>query len=451
MNEQQLGRLREQFMGEVITPKSRDYEKRQNVFNQTGSPSAIARCQSAEDVVAAISFVRDSQVPFTVRSGGHNLNGLGTMMGGLVIDLTPLDTVEVLSAEQRIVRIGGGALWGNVAQELAQYGLAISSGDTKQVGVGGLTLGGGIGWMVRKYGLALDNLVAASIVLANGRIVRASNDENPDLFWAIRGGGGNFGVAVSFDFRAVPIANIVSTTAAYDVADTATLLQGWADYMRSAPEEISSIVEITGGGPNGAPPQFKVEACYAGDDEAAATEALQPLLELGAVQSKTIQKIPYASRLHDAPPKPPTFRLLTRGIFVNEVDSNLSALIAENSGKPGAPAFQIRSLGGAMARISPDATAFAHRSSGALIIVTVAKLPTMPDEQATAAAQGAWSLFSEYETGVYANFLTDTSEASVQAVYPSSTLSQLASAKAAYDPHNLFSSNLNIKPSQPAA
>src|SRR5690242_14121905 len=219
-----LEEIKTRIAGEVIAPSSPSYDERRRVFNRTGSPAVIVRAQGSEDIAAAIRFAREHHLALSVRSGGHGLSGQATNDGGLVIDLTLLNTVQVLDQERHLVRIGAGARWGDAAKALAPHGLAISSGDTNQVGVGGLTLGGGIGWMVRTYGLTIDSLVAADIVTADGRALRVSTDEHPDLFWAIRGGGGNFGVVTSFDFQAHPIREIVGGSVIYDPAEAEPVL-----------------------------------------------------------------------------------------------------------------------------------------------------------------------------------------------------------------------------------
>src|SRR6185312_73525 len=244
MQSNTLEDLKNRIAGEVIAPSSPAYDERRHIFNQTGSPAVIVRAQGNEDIATAIRFARERRLALSVRSGGHGWSGLATNNGGLVIDLTALDTVRVVDEERRLVRVGAGARWGDVARSLAPHGLALSSGDTNQVGVGGLTLGGGIGWMARTYGLTIDSLVAAEIVIADGRTLRASAEEHPDLFWAIRGGGGNFGVVTSFDFHAQPVREIVGGSVIYDPAETQSVLAAWATSMREAPDELNSTIVL---------------------------------------------------------------------------------------------------------------------------------------------------------------------------------------------------------------
>ncbi len=446
MNLHMLAELNDRIAGEVVVPGSPTYDQLRKVFNHAGSPAVIVRGQSTDDLVTALGFAREHHLPVSVRSGGHGLSGRATNNAGLVLDLSAFNQVELLDPQRHLVRIGAGARWGEVAKALAAHGLAISSGDTNQVGVGGLTLGGGIGWMVRTHGLTIDSLHAAELITADGRILHVSTDAHPDLFWAIRGGGGNFGVVTSFDFYAQPCTAIVGGAVVYDVAEVESVLSAWASAMRVAPEELNStIVLFSGFGPQ-APPQISVLLCYAGDDEAAASVAIKPLLQLGTVQSQAIRKKPYYAMLEDAIAPPPSLKLVGHNGFLKSLSTEALAVIAANYGKPGQPIAQIRSLGGAMARVSSQATAFAHRESEALVIVPAFAPADAPEEQADQIRQAAWHPLEAWSSGAFVNFLSDASEASVAAAYPSATYARLASIKASYDPDNIFKMNQNIKP-----
>ncbi len=446
MDSHTLTEFTHRIAGEVVVPGSQAYDGLRNVFNRAGSPAVIVRGYSNDDIVTALRFAREHQLPVSVRSGGHGLSGLATNNGGLVLDLTSFNQVELLDAERSLVRIGAGARWGEVAKALAAHGLAISSGDTNQVGVGGLTLGGGIGWMVRTHGLTIDSLQAAEIITANGRLLRVSAQEHPDLFWAIRGGGGNFGIVTSFDFSAQRCTAIVGGSVNYNSAEVETVLSGWARAMREAPEELNStIVLFSGFGPQ-VPPQVMVLLCYAGDDEAAANLAIKPFLHLGTVKGQTIQKKPYYAMLEDAPPIPPSLRAANHNGFLKTLTGEALAVMAANYGKPGTPILQLRSLGGAMTRISQEATAFAYREEEALAVVAVFAPSNATEEQTEQIRQAVWRPLAPVTSGAYVNFLSDASEASVAAAYPSATYARLASIKAIYDPDNVFNQNQNIKP-----
>lgn len=441
-----VAELSNRIAGEVITSASAAYDALRNVVNGAGSPAAIIRAQTTEDIVATIRFAREHRLALSVRSGGHAFTGLATNNDGLVLDLTPLNTVQVLDPERHLVRVGAGARWGDVAIALASHGLAISSGDTRQVGVGGLTLGGGIGWMVRKYGLTIDSLVAAEVITADGRTLRVSAQEHPDLFWAIRGGGGNFGVVTSFDFHAQPVREIVAGSVNYDPAEAETVLANWASSMREAPEELNStIVLFPGFGPQ-VPPRVTVLLCYAGDDEAQANAAIKPFLQLGAVQSQDIQRKAYAAILEDAVSPPPTVKIVSHGGFLKSLSTEAVAALAANYGQAGKPIAQIRALGGAVARVNSEATAFAHRENEALAVVLAFAPKDAPEEQAQQMRQAIWQPLAPFANGAYLNFESDASAATVAAAYPGITYARLAGIKATYDPENIFNQNQNIKP-----
>jgi FAD/FMN-containing dehydrogenase len=400
--------------------------------------------------VTALHFAREQRAPVSVRSGGHLLTGQATNDGGLVVDLARFNTVTLQDAEQRLVRIGAGAHWGEVAAALAKHDLAISSGDTRQVGVGGLTLGGGIGWMVRTHGLTIDSLRAAELVTADGRILRVSAEEYPDLFWAIRGGGGNFGVVTSFDFEAQPCTGIVGGSVVYDTAEAKSVLTNWASAMNDVPEELNStLVLFSGFGPQ-MPPQVMVLLCYAGDDEVAARGAIEPFLRLGDVRSQDIQKKPYAAMLEDAQPLPPSFKMVGHNGFVRTLGDEVIEVLAAHYGQAGAPIAQIRRLGGAMARVDSLETAFAHRENEALVVVPAFAPADAPVEQFQQIRQASWGPLAPWSSGAYGNFLSEASAASVAAAYPGETYTRLARIKTIYDPENLFNQNLNIQPASTA-
>jgi FAD/FMN-containing dehydrogenase len=442
---QAVPELKNRIGGEVILPDSPEYENVRNSFTFPGSPAVVVRPESNEDVAAAIHFARDNGLKLAVRSGGHSTSGVSTNVGGMVIDLSHFDSVEVLDTANGLVRIGAGARWGDAAEALSEHGLAISSGDTVSVGVGGLTLGGGIGWLVRKHGLTIDHLQAAEIVTADGRTLHISADENPDLFWAIRGGGGNFGVVTSFTFRSHPLKSIVGGMVIYDPAEAESIMTKWVEAMRRAPEEVNStLVLFPGFGPE-VPAGLILFLCYGGDDETAANQALKPLMELGTVRMNNVQTKPYYKMLEEAA-APPGLRIAGENGFIKTVSKDVVAALAANYGRPGTPIIQMRYLGGAVARVQADATAFAHREYEAFVLAGSFVPIDMPAEQANQAGQKAWEPLKPFASGAYINFLTNVEESNLAAAYPAATLSRLAKVKAAYDPDNVFNQNLNIKP-----
>ena len=254
MEEAALNTFRTSVTGHIVTPDHAEYEVARKSFIVAGSPAVVVYAKNHQDITATVTFAKAHTLPLSIRSGGHGFAGHSTNAGGVVLDLSNFNAVEIIDAKNHIVRVGVGAKWGDVAKQLNEDGLAISSGDTTSVGVGGLTLGGGIGWQVRKYGLTIDQLQAADVVLADGRVVRASETEESDLFWAIRGGGGNFGVVTSFEFRAHELKQILKAMIMYPVDEAEQVLTKWAEVMRKAPEELNAtFIILPGFGPEPAP------------------------------------------------------------------------------------------------------------------------------------------------------------------------------------------------------
>ena len=438
--------LRRDFGGDIIEPGAAEYASASRSLFASGSPAYVLRPDTVGDVQAAVRFATRAGLVLSVRGGGHGFPGFATNNGGVVIDLGNLATVEVIDDARHVVRIGGGATWGQVTAGLAPHRLAISAGDTNSVGVGGLTLSGGIGWKVRKYGLALDQVVAAEMVIADGTVVHVSAHERPELFWAIRGGGGNFGIVTAFEFAAHPTTDVFYGKIAFPSAETDRVLQGWADYLRSAPDDLTSVAILANpaaGGPE-APIEFHV--VVDGDDAELAADALEPIRRLGTVIDDDVTRVPYADTLVDGATLPPGIRLVTRSAFV-ERDSvpEVLQILAMTAASNGSPAIAVRSVSGAVSRVPNDATAYPHRRAELM----VATLTAGPDAAVTAAEpklDAIWRDLATHVTGAYANFLTSTTDADVAAIYPAETFSRLAAVKRQYDPGNVFARNHNIAP-----
>jgi FAD/FMN-containing dehydrogenase len=430
---------------EVLRPGDEGYDEAAKVFFATGRPALVVRPRGTDEVAAAVRDAVREDLAVAVRSGGHSGLGHGTNTGGMVIDLDHLDTVEVLDG--RRVRVGGGATWGRVAAALDPHGLGLTSGDTRDVGVGGLTLGGGVGWLVRKHGLAVDNLVGARVVTADGRLLVASAHENPDLFWGLRGGGGNFGVVVDFDFLAQPVTTVHYGTVAYDLDRAGELVRRWRDAMRAAPDELSSTLALPPALP-GLPRQALVLLCYApepGAPVAQADAAIEPLLELGAVAHASIREVRYAEVLEEAQVLPPGLRLAFRNTLVSVLDDEVADAVEQLHGGPTPAALSLRSLGGAVARVPAEATAFAHRDAEAMVVAGFV-LPEQLTPVEVDAALAPWRDVAALGTGTYVNFQGSATEADVAAAYPPATYARLAAVKLAYDPENVFALNHNVRP-----
>ncbi|NJP28605.1 FAD-binding oxidoreductase [Microbispora sp. SCL1-1] len=441
-----LETLRRDFGGDVIEPGAAEYASAGRTALVQGSPACVLRPRSVGDVRAGVRFAAEAGLVLSVRGGGHGFAGFGTNDGGVVIDLSGLATVEVVDKERHIVRIGGGATWGQVAAALAPHGLAISSGDTRSVGVGGLTLGGGIGWKVRKHGLALDSLVAAEVVTAGGEVVRAGVEDNAELFWALRGGGGNFGIVTAFEFAAHPTTDVFFGKIAFPAQEAAAVLQGWADLLRAAPEELTSIANLANPLAGGPLAPIEVQVAFDGDDPHLAARAIDPIRRLGTVIADDVALRPYADTLVDGMVAPPGIRLFTRSGFVGResVPEALRILAAAGAAE-GAPFISVRSLGGAVARVPGDATAYAHRRAELMIGTTVAG-PAPVVEAALPGLEAIWGRLAPHVSGAYVNFLASAGEEDVAAVYPPRTYERLAAVKRQWDPGNLFARNHNVRP-----
>jgi FAD/FMN-containing dehydrogenase len=445
------------FKGQLIGPRDADYDDARAVYNAMidKRPGLIARCTDADDVSAVVRFARDHGLPLAIRGGGHNGPGLGTVDDGVVIDLSPLKSIEV-DPEARTVRVGGGCTWGEVDAATGEHGLATPSGIISTTGVGGLTLGGGMGHLSRKCGLTIDNLLEADVVLASGEQVRASADENPDLFWALRGGGGNFGVVTSFEFRLHEVGTIVGGPTFWAVEDGGEVLSVYREFLPAAPRELNGFFAYTQVPP--APP-FPEELhlrpvagivwCYVGpEDEAAKTMA--PLLEaVPAPLMHGVQPMPHAmlQGAFDAL-YPKGHQWYWRADFVTEIPDE-AVDIHQRFGSQ-LPTMQstmhLYPIDGAAHDVGPADTAWGYRDANwgsvfAGVDPDPANVPAIRD----------WSI-SYHEAlhphssgGAYVNMMMDEGEERVRASYRHN-YDRLARVKAQYDPENLFRVNQNIKP-----
>jgi FAD/FMN-containing dehydrogenase len=434
--------LRRDFGGEIIEPSGVDYESARSSVMASGSPACVLRPESVEDVQASVRFAAEAGQVLSVRGGGHSFPGFGTSEGGVVVDLNRLADVDIVDDEQLVVRIGGGATWGQVADALAPAGLAISSGDTKSVGVGGLTLTGGIGWKVRKYGLALDNVIAAEVVTADGQLLRASAQENPDLFWAVRGGGGNFGIVTAFEFVAHRTTDVFHGRIVFPASEAASVLQGWADHLRNAPEELTSIANFAGV----AEAPVEIHVAFDGDAPELAARAIDPIRRLGTVIDDDVALKPYVDALVDGVTLPPGLRIVTRSAFVDRDSVSDAIRILTEVGQLQRPPFiSVRSVGAAVSRVPGEATAYAHRSAELMVVTTVVG-PEPVVEAASSDLEVIWRRLAPHVKGAYANYLSSATEEDVAAIYPRETYRRLAAVKRQYDPGNLFAHNHNVRP-----
>jgi FAD/FMN-containing dehydrogenase len=445
------------LVGELIRPAHDDYDAARLVRNRNVDrhPSLIARASNAADVIRAVAFARDHQLPLAVRSGGHSLAGHSTVDGGLVLDLSRMRGLSI-DPERRIAWAQPGLTWGEYAGAAQAYGLATSAGDTSTVGVGGLTLGGGIGWMVRKYGMTIDNLLTVEMAMADGRLLRVSAEEHPELFWAVRGGGGNFGVATAFQLRLRPAGMVFGGATVYPA--TVKVLRDWADYVVQAPDELTSIVFAMPAPPAPFVPEGQVGklvaligVMYAGD-LATGDQAIEPLRRLGgsAPIADITAPMPYPGIFElTAEATLPGLECVRSGFASTLSDEMLEAIVEHGSRMPTPSGIiQLRGLGGAMARVPVEATAFAHRDKPYLVTVIGSAREPEGFGQQRAWTHELWKQLRPAMRGVYANFLEDEGDSRVHEAYPPATYAQLATIKRRYDPTNLFRLNQNIQPSE---
>ena len=448
-----LAELRPRLRGELVLPGDEAYPRRRLTFTAEGEPAVIARCRDPQDVRLAIGYARRRGWRISVRSGGHGSTGHGTNDGGMVIDLSGLNSVQLLDRAAGTVRVGAGATWSRVAEVLTAEGLAISAGDTGNVGVGGLLLGGGIGWMVRRYGLALDSLRAAEIVTADGRFIRASESERADLFWAIRGGGGNLGILTAVELVARPHPRVVFGTVRFPGARVGDVLARWGAVLPGLPEELTTTVTAVAGpgGRSGQPGPVSVGFCYAGEDAVAAERALASILRIGQklnVEPEVDLAVkPYDQILENVgePGSVPGMRAVVRSGFCTEVGGDLAARLTNGLATIPPLILNVRHLGGAVGRIDPGATAYAYRRAQALV-VGIMMGPALVLDQEGQRFDEFWAGLAPEVFGAYVNFLSNATEADVAAVYPDPTYRRIAEVKGRYDPDNVFDRNHNVRP-----
>jgi FAD/FMN-containing dehydrogenase len=378
-------------------------------------------------------------VPFAVRSGGHGISGRSTNDGGIVIDVGALDAVEVLDRERRIVRVGAGARWGDVAAALSPHGLAISSGDYGDVGVGGLVTAGGQGFLGRSYGLTLDHVVAAELVLADGRIVRTDADHEPDLLWAVRGAGANFGILTAVEIEAAEVGNVVYATIVYDATDTAPFVESWAALVEESPRQLTSFLTLASArGQN--PAIGYAIIVWADDDTDSAIVALERFLDLAPVLQQQAQLVPYAATVAPAHGEHVGGSdSAARGGLVEHVTPELAALLGDLVAAGDADMVQLRAVGGAVNDMDPDATAYAHRTQNFSLLASVGG-------RRRAQIDAWWERIGPHLDGVYLSFETNQSPERVAEAFPPRTLARIGRLKAVYDPEHVFDGNFGVAP-----
>ncbi|SDX63387.1 FAD/FMN-containing dehydrogenase [Geodermatophilus africanus] len=449
--------LRTALLGEVVAPGDNGYEKHRRVWNGSidRRPALIARCAGVDDVRTALRFAQEHQLPIAVRSGGHSFPGLSTCDDGLLIDLRPMSSIRV-DPDAREAGVQAGVLLGELDAATQEHGLAVPAGIVSHTGLAGLTLGGGTGWLQRWYGLTVDSLSSVDVVTAEGEFVRASEDENPELFWGLRGGGGNFGVVTDFRFRLHPLGRQVMAGATFWPMDQAQrVLYAYRDWLADCPDELMTIVvqrlapplpvvpaELVGR------PVIAVVACYAGDVDDG-ERVLRPMREVGSPVLDVFGPKPFVAhqRFFD-----PSFRhgcwYYVRSCDVAELDDDVIDVMTEHGPRISSPLSSVAlwQMGGAVARVGDGETAFNGRGAGFTFNINGNTATADGFDAQRQWARDYWSALAPFHTSVYVNFLMEEGDARVRQAYGEAKYERLRALKRRYDPGNVFRLNENIRP-----
>jgi len=452
-----VGNLERSFRGGLVRPDDAEYDAARALWNGSINrfPALIARCEGVADVIAAVEFARQTGITVAVRSGGHSFPGLSSCDGGLVIDLSRMKGIRV-DPDTHTARAQAGVLLGELDRETQTFGLAVPAGIVTHTGLAGLTLGGGIGWLMRKYGLTIDQLLSVDLVTAAGEFVTASADSNPDLFWGVRGAGSNFGVVTEFEFRLNPVGPVVLAGPIFwAMRDSPKVLRFYRDWITDVPDDMTTIVvhrrapaldaipkELRG------MPVVIVVCCYAGPVEEG-ERVVGPLRRYGAPLLDLCTPKPFVE--HQAmfdPSFPPGLWYYFRSCDVATLSDEVIDIVADHAMRMRSPltAFPIFHLGGAIARVGEDETAFSGRSAGHTININATTETADGFDEEREWSRSLWSALAPHHTGVYVNFLMDEGEDRIRQAYGGGKYERLKALKRAYDPGNVLRMNQNIPP-----
>jgi FAD binding domain-containing protein/berberine-like enzyme len=457
LDEAALAELEASFGGQLVRPGDPTYDEHRRVWNGSIDrfPALIARCAGVADVMAAVRFAREAGLLLAVRGGGHSFPGLSVCDGGIVIDLSPMKGIRV-DPEGRTARAQAGVLLGELDRETQAFGLAVPSGIVTHTGVAGLTLGGGISWLQRKYGLAIDQLLSVDLVTAEGEFVKASETEKPDLFWGVRGGGGNFGIVTEFEFRLNPLGpTVLAGPVFWPMEESANVLRFYRDWVADAPDELMTIVIHRKAPPLPfVPPELHgklvvaVACCWAGAiDEG--EKFVRPLKELGSPVLDLCEPKPYLTHQGMFDPSFPHGQwYYFRACDVAEMSDEVIDITVDHSLRIESPltTYPIWQLGGAMSRVGEDETAFTGRTAGFTYNINATTATAEGFEAEREWARSFWSALEPFHTNVYVNFLMDEGEERVREAYGAQKYDRLKALKRRYDPDNFFRLNQNIPP-----
>ncbi|MEK6272943.1 MAG: FAD-binding oxidoreductase [Actinomycetota bacterium] len=457
LDEAALGELEGSFRGELVRPGDPTYDVHRKVWNGSIDryPAVIARCAGVADVIAVVRFAREVGLVVAVRGGGHSYPGHSVCDGGILIDLGPMKGIRV-DPEARTARAQAGVLWGELDRETQAFGLATTGGIVTHTGVAGLTLGGGIGWLHRKHGLTIDRLLSVDLITADGEFVRASATENPDLFWGVRGGGGNFGIVTEFEFRLDPVGPIVLAGPIFwPMEESPKVLRFYRDWIAEAPDELMTIVVQRRALPlPSVPPELhgelvvSVGCCYAGPVEEG-EEVVRPLRKFGNPVLDLCQPKPYVA--HQAmfdPAFPHGWSYYFRACDVAELTDDAIDVMVEHGSRIVSPITSVAlwQMGGAVPRVGEAETAFNNRDAAFTFNINGNSKTAEGFQAEREWARTYWSALEPYHTSVYVNFLMDQGEEAIRQAYGPDKYDRLKALKRRYDPDNFFRLNQNIPP-----
>ena len=437
------------FRGDLVRPNTSEYESARKVWNGMidRRPAVIARCKSVGDVQAAVRFGRENDLPIAIRGGGHNAAGLAVCDGGIVIDLGALRDV-VVDAATRTARVGGGATWGDLDRATTAHGLAVTGGAISSTGVAGLTLGGGLGWLMRSIGMTCDNLIGAEVVTSDGQIVRASTTENPDLLWALRGGGGNFGVVTSFDFQLHPVSTVLGGILFYPLARARDVLKFYRDFTKTAPDALTVFAAMMCT-PDGVP-VVAMALCYNGPADEG-ERVIKPIRDFATPIAGEVGPVPYTAQqtMLDGG-FPPGLQVHWRSEFVTAIpDALIEAAVSAFERVPSPlSALLFEQFGGAVARVARDATAFDNRDADYNFVIVSRWIDPTDAERNVLWARATSDAAKPFTNGrVYVNYIgAGESPDRVRAAFSPEKFARLSTIKRKYDPTNVFRLNQNIPP-----
>jgi FAD/FMN-containing dehydrogenase len=445
------------LQGDLLAPGSPDYEGARRIWNGSFDrhPALIVRCADVSDVQAAVRYGRASGLPVAVRSGGHSFPGLSMVDDALVIDLSLMKGIRV-DPDTQVARVQAGVLLGELDRETQAFGLAVPSGIVTHTGVAGLTLGGGIGWIMRKYGLSIDQLISIDLVTATGELVRASAEENPDLFWGVRGGGGNFGIVTEFEFRCVLLGTqVLAGPIFWPMEKSAEVLRFYRDWVAEAPDELMTIIIHRKAPPLDFVPQelhgkpvVIVTCCWVGDlDEG--ERFIRPLRQFSSPVADLCVPKPYLVHQAMFDPSFPHGRwYYFRSCDVAALTDDIIDVTVEHCSRISSPltSFPIWQMGGAVGRVSEDESAFNGRTAGFTYNIGGCTMGREGFEEEREWVRAFWSALGPWHEGVYVNFLGDEGTARIRQAYGPQKYDRLQALKRKYDPDNFFRLNQNIPP-----